>query len=136
MSDPEKTRDLSDRLGPHDSAEVQPRRRRGVVWLDARAAEAMLRLPAGQRVVTVHTDWLRDGIAFIVEGDGLPEQAEMSEPARVPAGDYVDFHLLDKVRALAERYDEDRDGRTAADLRLMLIATLSGRFDPRVELPS
>lgn len=133
MSDPERTKDLT----LAREAMMPPRRHRGIVWLDARAAESMLRLPPGQRVVSVNADWLRDGIAFIVEGPGLPEQAEGVEPARVPPGDYVDFHLLDKIRALAERWNTGHDPSKQHDeLHALLVATLSGRFDPRTELPS
>jgi len=113
-----------------------PRRGRGVVWLDARAAEAMLRLPHGQRVVSIGADWLRDGIAFVVEGPGLPPQEEGMLPEPLPAGNYVDFHLLDKVRALAERWHIDREGRDDDELLGLLIATLTGNYDPRTELPS
>jgi hypothetical protein len=105
----------------------------GVVWLDGRAVEAMLRLPAGQRVVSIHADWLRYGIGLMIEGEGLPECAPEHEPVRVDPQGYVDLHLVDKVRALAERWTA---AGTDDGLHALLIATLTGRYDPRVELPS
>lgn len=111
-------------------------RRRAVVFLGADTMARMLALPPGQRVVSMHADWLRDGMGFVIEGEGLAEVEEAMEAPRIDATDYADPNLRAKLDALLERYSEERNGPSAADLHSMVARTLSGKFDPRIEMAS
>jgi hypothetical protein len=104
-------------------------RRAGVVWLGHTTIAKLLRLPEGQRVGAIHADWLRLGIGVTVEGDGLPEVAEMSEPVRLDPSGYVDLDLRAKIEALVQRAEMlDADAE-------MVRQVLAGKLDPRVDMP-
>lgn len=111
-------------------------RRRAIVFIGAETMERMLSLPPGQRVVSVHADWLRDGCGFVVEGEGLEPVEEGIEPPRLGPEGYADPNLRAKLEALLERYSEERDGPDAGDLHGILVKTLTGDFDPRIEMPA
>lgn len=53
----------------------EPRRRRGIYEIGDAELARLLRLPAGQHVVSVSADWARLSLLVMVEGAGLPEVA-------------------------------------------------------------
>lgn len=62
---------------------TEGRRRRGVYAIGDSEIARLLRLPAGQHVVSVSSDWVRLALLIMVEGAGLPEVLEGSAPYEV-----------------------------------------------------
>lgn len=85
-----------------------PERRRAVAFLGLGQIARILALPDGLRVVACRDDFLRDGVAVLIEGDALDPQPEAAELPRIPA------KLLDRtelaMRAEVSGWDRD-DGR-------------------------
>jgi hypothetical protein len=52
-----------------------PRRRRGIYVIGDDELARLLQLPAGQQIVSVSSDWVRNSMLVLVEGEGLPEVA-------------------------------------------------------------
>ena len=111
------------------------RRNAGIVWLNHEDIAQLLDLPEGQRVATVAADWQRMAVGVVIEGEGLPDCDPACYPDTVPTGPYVDLTLRQKVRALLDRYSEERDGPDAADFMEMLEKVLTREIDPRIDLP-
>lgn len=97
----------------------------------------MLRLPEGQKVSSIHADWLRLGIGVVVVGKGLPEVPDSEPPPNLyeRTEDYVDLELRPKVDALIQRFDTSEADAGLAKFGDMLLGVLAGTFDPRIELP-
>lgn len=108
---------------------------RGIVWITHDTLHRLLYLPEDQWVTTVAADWQRMAVGVVVAGPSLPECAPGAEPMTVDTDPYVDLQLRAKVRALLDRYSEERDGPDAADLHSMLERVLSGQFNPLVDMP-
>lgn len=72
-----------------------PTRRRGIYAIGDDDLARLLRLPAGQRVVSVSTDWQTTSVLLMVEGEGLPEQ---------PAGAQTPYlNRWGRIRSLTDR---------------------------------
>lgn len=65
---------------------ARPPRNRGVFMIDEERLSRLLRLPPGQRIIGFEPRFLTLSIAVHLEGDGLPEAAESSEPMTVAGG--------------------------------------------------
>ncbi|GLY08225.1 hypothetical protein Acsp01_86040 [Actinoplanes sp. NBRC 101535] len=61
----------------------QQPRQRGVILLDESTLADLLRLPPGQRIIGFEPRFLTLAIAVHLEGEGLPETVEGSEPRQV-----------------------------------------------------
>lgn len=62
------------------TAELEPRRRRGIYEIGDDELCRLLQLGAGQHVVSVNTSWERLSLLIMVEGPGLPECAPGNHP--------------------------------------------------------
>lgn len=108
---------------------------RGIIWIGHETIAQLLELPEGQRVITVAADWQRMSIGVAVEGEGLPDVDESAESPTVPLGPYVDLSLREKVRALLDRYWDERDGPDSGDFAAKLEQVLTRELDPRIDMP-
>lgn len=85
---------------------------RALIVLGEDVMARMLQLPAGVRVVTVRDNWPADGVAILIEGPDLPEQAEASEPVRlrpvltyIPPDSQQDPHTAGTVKVILPDYN-------------------------------
>lgn len=106
-----------------------------MVWLGYQTLAGLLRLPEGQRVSSIHADWLRLGIGVVVEGGDLPEVAENEYPGSVPPAGYVDLELRAKLEAFVQRYHPERTmGLEELAIMSRLRDILVGTLDPQVDM--
>lgn len=110
-------------------------RNRGVVWVSHEDVAQLLDLPEGQHVGTIAADWTRMAIGVVIFGEGLPDVAEAAEAPTVPTGPYVDLRIRQKLRALLDRWELDRDGTAAEDVLQALEKVLTRELDPLVDMP-
>lgn len=95
------------------------RRRRGIYEIGDDQLARLLRLPAGQQVVSVSSNWRRLSLMVMVEGDGLPE---------VDAGG--ETPLLNKWARFTPLSPTDVDGLTPAAAHAAVCAELGAvRFE-------
>lgn len=95
----------------------------------------LLRLPEGQRVIAVSSDFTRSSVVLLIEGDGLDPVPEGEQRPRIIAGDQLDLELRAKVEHLADHWDSERYPM-AHDVIEWINATLSGEIDPRISMGS
>lgn len=106
-----------------------------MVWLGHETIARLLRLPAGQKVGSIHADWLRLGIGVVVEGGDLPEVPEGEYPGSVHPAGYIDLELRAKFEALVQRWHPNVE-MTMEEVMLLrsIREVLAGTLDPRVDM--
>lgn len=108
---------------------------RGIVWITHEDLRQLLYLPEDQWVATVAADWQRMAVGVVVAGPGLPDCAPGAQPATIDTDAYVDLRLRDKVQALINRYDAERDGSDHQHVLYRLGRVLAQEFNPLVDMP-
>lgn len=105
--------------------ERQPRRR-AVLRVGAEQLAALLNLPADVAIASFELDWMRDSVAFLLEGDRFEPVAECCEPVALVAEMAVDvaedgtvtrrvtWPGLDGVEIAIQHKPADADGEVAA----------------------
>jgi hypothetical protein len=110
-------------------------RNRGVVWITHEDVAQLLDLPEGQWVHAIDASWVMMAIGVCVAGKDLPSVEPGTEAPTIPTGPYVDLRLRQKLRALLDRWELDRDGTAAEDVLQALEKTLTRELDPLVDMP-
>lgn len=68
---------------PWPARNARPRRHRAAIMIPEGRLVDLIRLPPGQRVIGFHADVMTLSLAVHLEGEGLPETPEGSEPRRI-----------------------------------------------------